>query len=60
MLKLVVCDNGVGFAEDLNPEDSDSLGLKLVRSLTGQMGGEITFHNQNGLKCEIIIPHAKA
>jgi PAS domain S-box-containing protein len=59
-LKLVVSDNGVGFPEDLNPETSDSLGLKLVQSLTGQMGGDITFHNRNGLKCEIIIPHAKA
>jgi PAS domain S-box-containing protein len=59
-LKLVVRDNGVGYAQDGNPEDGDSLGLKLVRSLTEQLGGSIQYRNQNGFLCEIVIPHAKA
>ncbi len=58
-LRLLVRDNGVGFPEGSNPEESDSLGLKLVRSLTEQLGGRIRYHNQDGFACEIIIPHIK-
>jgi two-component sensor histidine kinase len=58
-LKLVVRDSGVGFSESENPEESDSLGLKLVRSLTEQLGGTISYRNQNGFVCEISIPQAK-
>jgi PAS domain S-box-containing protein len=59
-LKLVVRDSGAGFPPNVDPEDSDSLGLKLVRSLTEQLGGNISYRNQNGFACEIIIPCAKA
>ena len=58
-LKLVVQDNGVGFPEETNPENSDSLGLKLVRSLTEQLGGTISYRNKGGFVCEISIPYAK-
>ena len=56
-LKLVVRDSGVGFPEDQNPENSDSLGLKLVRSLTDQLSGTINYCNQNGCICEISFPY---
>jgi PAS domain S-box-containing protein len=59
-IKLVVQDNGAGIPDELNPEASDSLGLKLVRSLTEQLGGSITYLSQNGFACEIVIPYAKA
>jgi PAS domain S-box-containing protein len=55
-LGLVVSDNGIGFPEDKNPEESDSLGLKLVRTLTEQLGGQLQYRNQNGFQCEISIP----
>lgn len=58
-LKLVVQDNGVGLPEGSNPEESDSLGLKLVRSLTEQLGGTIRYNSQNGFACDISIPRAK-
>ncbi len=58
-LKLIVQDNGIGFPENTNPEDSDSLGLKLVRSLTEQLGGSISYRDLNGFVCEISIPYAK-
>jgi len=58
-LKLVVRDNGIGFPENWNPEESDSLGLKLVRTLTEQLGGRVQYRNQNGFLCEISIPQAK-
>jgi two-component sensor histidine kinase len=59
-LKLVVQDNGVGFPENKNPEESDSLGLKLVRSLTEQLGGVLSYRTQNGFICQITIPYARA
>jgi PAS domain S-box-containing protein len=59
MLRLVVSDNGVGFPEDRNPEESDSLGLKLVRTLTEQLGGTLRYRNQGGFLCDISIPQAR-
>jgi PAS domain S-box-containing protein len=59
MLKLAVHDNGIGFPENQNPEESDSLGLKLVRTLTEQLGGRIQYRNDSGFLCEIEIPQAK-
>ncbi len=58
-MKLHVEDNGVGLPEGSNPEESDSLGLKLVRSLTEQLGGTLRYSSQNGFACDISIPHAK-
>jgi len=55
-LKLVVRDNGIGIPENVNPEESDSLGLKLVRTLTEQLGGQVQYQNQNGFLCEVNIP----
>ena len=58
-LKLLVRDSGVGLPEGTHPEYSDSLGLKLVRSLTEQMGGEVRYRSQGGFSCEIHIPCTK-
>ena len=38
---LSVTDDGVGLAEDFDPEESDSLGLQLVYTLTEQLDGEL-------------------
>jgi len=40
-VRLVVGDTGVGLPEDLDIEKTDSLGLKLVKMLTGQLSGEL-------------------
>ncbi len=58
-LRLTVRDTGVGVPENANPEKSESLGLKLVRSLTEQLGGSVGFRNQNGFQCDIRIPRNK-
>jgi two-component sensor histidine kinase len=58
-LKLVVRDNGVGFPATMDPVATDSLGLKLVRSLTEQLGGAATYRNEEGFFCTIVIPQAK-
>jgi two-component sensor histidine kinase len=59
ILNLVVSDNGIGYPIDRNPEESDSLGLKLVRTLTEQLGGTLHYQSQDGFLCEISIPRAK-
>jgi len=38
---LEVNDNGIGFPSDIEPDQTDSLGLQLVTSLTQQIGGEL-------------------
>lgn len=45
---LTIEDNGVGFSENLNPKDLNSLGLKLIYNLTRQLKGNITRTSLNG------------
>jgi len=42
--KLTVSDNGIGIPDGLNIETSNSLGLRLVRILTRQIGGNLEFN----------------
>ncbi len=58
-LQLTVKDTGVGIPANENPEKSESLGLKLVRSLTEQLGGSVSYRNQDGFQCDIRIPRNK-
>jgi PAS domain S-box-containing protein len=50
---LVVEDNGVGFPEDVDFKHSNSLGLRIVNSLTEQIEGEIKLERINGSKFTI-------
>jgi PAS domain S-box-containing protein len=50
---LVVKDNGVGFPKELDFKNSDSLGLRLVNSLTDQIKGNIHLKVDNGTKFKI-------
>ncbi len=45
---LVVRDNGIGFPENIDYRNTDSLGLQLVTTLTDQLGGNISL-NRNGV-----------
>ena len=47
---MIISDNGIGFPKDYNIQDSDSLGLKIVNSLTEQIEGEIKIETSNGTK----------
>lgn len=51
--KLIVNDDGIGIPEGLDYENSDSLGLKLVYSLSDQIGAEVKLDTTNGTKFEI-------
>lgn len=53
---LHISDNGSGFPEDFDIDQSDTLGCQLLLGLTGQLGGEISLYNDNGAHCRITIP----
>ncbi len=50
---IAVRDNGVGFPEDLNFQNTKTLGLQLVTSLVNQIDGDIKLCRDNGTKFEI-------
>jgi PAS domain S-box-containing protein len=51
--EFTVRDNGIGFPEDINFHNTDSLGLQLVVSLTEQIDGDITLKRDNGTNFKI-------
>jgi len=56
---LEVKDNGVGFPEDIDYTNTESLGLRLVTSLTEQIDGKIKFNNISGTSFKIIFKEEK-
>jgi PAS domain S-box-containing protein len=56
---LRVSDTGVGLPADFDPERGKSLGMKLVRMLTDQLRGEMSFRNGAGTTFEIKFPEEK-
>jgi two-component sensor histidine kinase len=54
---LLVEDNGKGLPEKFNPENAQTLGLNLVRSLTTQLNGTVDFQSHAGLKVLIRFPY---
>lgn len=52
-MELVVSDNGVGMSDDLDIANVHSLGLKLVRILTDQLGGTLEIDRSRGTKFQI-------
>jgi two-component sensor histidine kinase len=56
-LSLRVSDSGVGLPRGFRIEDSNSLGLSIVRGLVGtQLGGTISMRTEGGTVVELIIP----
>ena len=45
---LDVYDNGIGFPKDVDYRNSDTIGLKLIYTITKQMDGNITIERNNG------------
>ena len=52
-MQLVVGDNGVGFPEDMDFRNTESLGLLLVNSLVRQLKGTIELHRDAGTAFKI-------
>ncbi|MCA1761463.1 MAG: PAS domain S-box protein [Cryomorphaceae bacterium] len=49
-IELVIADNGVGLPEELDYENSESLGLQLVYTLAEQLNASISVTIENGTK----------
>lgn len=47
---LSVSDEGAGLAQDFDPAKSRGLGMKVVRSLAGQLGGQLSVKYAEGAK----------
>jgi PAS domain S-box-containing protein len=56
---LCVSDTGIGLPAGFDPEKGKSLGMKLVRMLTEQLGGELECRNGVGTTFEIKFPEQK-
>jgi PAS domain S-box-containing protein len=54
--RVRVSEDGVGIPAGMEIEKTNSLGLKLVRTLTGQLGGELSVGNAVGAAFEIVFP----
>lgn len=55
-LSMVVADDGVGFPEGFDHRAAGSFGMRLIRKLAAQLGGELQFEsNDLGLTCRIRI-----
>jgi PAS domain S-box-containing protein len=57
--ELTVSDNGVGFPRDVDFQQTESLGLQLVRILTDQLSGSIELHRSSGTKFIITFTENK-
>ncbi|MFQ5350441.1 MAG: sensor histidine kinase [Thermoanaerobaculia bacterium] len=51
--RLSVADDGVGLPPEIDPETSDSLGLRLVAALARQLGGELELAVEGGTEFTI-------
>jgi two-component sensor histidine kinase/CheY-like chemotaxis protein len=51
--EFTVKDNGIGFPEDLDFRNTDSLGLQIVNTLTNQIDGEIELNRSHGTEFKI-------
>ncbi len=51
--KLIIEDDGIGLPEDVDLENTDSLGLRLINNLSTQIGASVDIYRNKGTKFEI-------
>lgn len=57
--ELIVSDDGIGFPEELDFKNTNSLGLKLVNILVSQVDGKISMTRNHGTKFKIKFKELK-
>ncbi|NYB51528.1 MAG: PAS domain S-box protein [Methanobacteriaceae archaeon] len=55
MKELIVGDDGVGFPEEIDFENTQTLGLQLVNNLVKQLDGQIKIEKTNGTKFKVLF-----
>ncbi|MDJ1496498.1 histidine kinase dimerization/phosphoacceptor domain -containing protein [Cytophagaceae bacterium DM2B3-1] len=53
LCQLTIKDNGIGLPAGLDIENTESLGMSLMRGLTQQLGGTFQVNSQNGVALQI-------
>jgi two-component sensor histidine kinase len=53
--ELIISDNGIGLPEEFDINNTKTLGLMLVNSLTEQIDGKISIKRDNGTRYRIIF-----
>lgn len=53
---IIISDNGVGIDPDIDLNNPQSLGLKIIKLLTDQLDGTLNFHHNNGTVVTIQFP----
>jgi two-component sensor histidine kinase len=53
---IILIMNGVGFPKDFDYENTDSLGLTVIKSLTSQINGEFIIVPDNGAHYQVSFP----
>lgn len=56
--KMIIKDNGAGIPENIDFNNSASLGLKLVKILSEQLGGSVELIRENGTEFRILFKKA--
>jgi two-component sensor histidine kinase len=56
MYTLAVEDNGCGIPPGIDPESAESMGLSLVRLLSKQLHGSVSFETETGTKGIVVFP----
>lgn len=50
---LTITDNGVGLPKNFDPKNNNSLGMKIMKSLSKQLDGELQIKSQSGVKVSL-------
>jgi len=58
-IKLIIKDNGIGFPQDLDFKNTESLGLELVNLLINQLDGTINLKREEGTEFSIEFKELK-
>jgi two-component system, sensor histidine kinase PdtaS len=53
---LSVSDNGIGLPDNFDPERTETLGLRLVRLLAGQLDGTVSIHRSSPTRFSMRFP----
>lgn len=54
-IELIVADDGIGLPETIDPGNTKTLGLQLMKNLTEQLDGQISVDNSQGTEFKIIF-----
>jgi len=52
-------DSGRGLPDGFDPDNQTTLGVELIRNLTTQIQGTVTFESGSGMTCTLTFPLKK-